>query len=411
MMAAVKLHEGPQNAIAKRKQTLVDYARCKSMESKGEKPDKRTLEDSQLFGALNEQLKIDLPRLYQLTARLIQACLACHLDIQKEWMWTWENKLRPVIDKFPQSIAEIEPNFIRQFEACLTSLSTLTMCNGSLLADVGDLLSPSASLMNDSTYSRAPSVSARTLSVGSELSHGGGVSGGLTPDKSRSARGSLSMSPMLPPEAVASSLTGARSSSTGPRRSNSSISQRQQNLGAPPDGTLPARMPSGTSRYSGKRVPTLGRPAEPVPSPSYNKRYSTDTFNQSPRPGSGASYFMGQPDYSGNNHHHRYSEMYSSTMSTADNMSTYQGYSGSSTPRSAAEGSTPVLFVAASLFEFNIDRARKESGYPYLTYVQGEVFDVLSQKGELWLARNQDDATGSLGWIWEQHFVILSQEA
>ncbi len=34
-----------------------------------------------------------------------------------------------------------------------------------------------------------------------------------------------------------------------------------------------------------------------------------------------------------------------------------------------------VLFLAASVYEFNIDRARKEAGYPYLTYVAGEVRD------------------------------------
>ena len=68
-----------------------------------------------------------------------------------------------------------------------------------------------------------------------------------------------------------------------------------------------------------------------------------------------------------------------------------------------------VMFVCASLFEFSIDKTRKEHGYPYLTYVQGEVFDVVAQKGELWLAKNQDDAGNALGWIWEQHFVILSQ--
>lgn len=36
-----------------------------------------------------------------------------------------------------------------------------------------------------------------------------------------------------------------------------------------------------------------------------------------------------------------------------------------------------VLFLAASLFEFNIDRSRKEAGYPYLTYVPGEVSTFL----------------------------------
>lgn len=84
--------------------------------------------------------------------------------------------------------------------------------------------------------------------------------------------------------------------------------------------------------------------------------------------------------------------------------------SASNSSRQPATDATAVLFVCASLFEFNIDKARKEGGYPYLTYVQGEVFDVVAQKGELWLAKNQDDSSNGLGWIWEQHFVILSQD-
>jgi len=71
----------------------------------------------------------------------------------------------------------------------------------------------------------------------------------------------------------------------------------------------------------------------------------------------------------------------------------------------------PILFLAASLFEFNIDRSRKEAGYPYLTYVPGEIFDVIGEKGELWLAKNQDDQTGLVGWIWEKHFAKLVPDA
>ena len=37
-----------------------------------------------------------------------------------------------------------------------------------------------------------------------------------------------------------------------------------------------------------------------------------------------------------------------------------------------------------------------------MVYTQGEVFDVVAQKGELWLGKNQDDPTGRLGWLWEQ---------
>jgi hypothetical protein len=67
-----------------------------------------------------------------------------------------------------------------------------------------------------------------------------------------------------------------------------------------------------------------------------------------------------------------------------------------------------VLFLVASIYEFNIDRARREGGYPYLTYVAGEIFDVIGEKGELWLAKNQDDPTCQVGWIWNKHFAKLA---
>lgn len=40
-----------------------------------------------------------------------------------------------------------------------------------------------------------------------------------------------------------------------------------------------------------------------------------------------------------------------------------------------------------------------------LTYNQ--IFDVVAQKGELWLAKNQDDSTNTIGWIWEKHFARI----
>lgn len=64
-----------------------------------------------------------------------------------------------------------------------------------------------------------------------------------------------------------------------------------------------------------------------------------------------------------------------------------------------------MLFLATSLFEFNIEPTRLEAGFPYLTYVTGEIFDVFAVKGELWLAMNQDDREGRVGWIWEKHFA------
>jgi hypothetical protein len=81
-------------------------------------------------------------------------------------------------------------------------------------------------------------------------------------------------------------------------------------------------------------------------------------------------------------------------------------------PGTPADPDEPeVLFLAASLFEFNIAHDRREGGIPYLVYVPGEIFDVIGMKGELWLARNQDDPTRTVGWIWEKHFArILPEE-
>ncbi|CAK7223036.1 hypothetical protein SBRCBS47491_005065 [Sporothrix bragantina] len=66
-----------------------------------------------------------------------------------------------------------------------------------------------------------------------------------------------------------------------------------------------------------------------------------------------------------------------------------------------------VLWLAASLFEFNIE-TKHEAGYPYLTYQAGEIFDVIAEKGELWLAKNQDDPNDLVGWIWSKHFAKLA---
>jgi len=73
-------------------------------------------------------------------------------------------------------------------------------------------------------------------------------------------------------------------------------------------------------------------------------------------------------------------------------------------------GGYNVLYLAASLFEFNISATKTEAGYPYLTYQAGEIFDVIGEKGELWLAKNQDDPSNRVGWIWSKHFARLATD-
>ncbi|KAH0337096.1 hypothetical protein KCU81_g8260, partial [Aureobasidium melanogenum] len=397
MLECLKLYAGPQHLIAKRKKRVADYARLQAMQQKGQKPDAKTAEAAEVYEALNEQLKLDLPRLYTLQSELVRACLNTHVYLQSQWWWLWKEKLAPVVDFAYARYADIEPEFAGEYEFVHSQVLSLGVCNGALLADTFNFLSPQTTLVGDETVSsqastRRPSIlpnGHRTMSIGSENQPL------FTPSDFNKSFNSAMASPVLP--------DSGQPGYYGRMRSSSSLSTRGRtpSVGASQNNSLPpSRMPSVVPKasFSASRPSTAQRPADLK---SMSSRMSFDTAKRSPsvRPGSAVSSQTQQQEP-------RFSGMFNSAMPMSDAPVS----PGPMSPQHAPMD-TPVMFVAASLFEFNIDRARREAGYPYLTYVEGEVFDVVAQKGELWLAKNQDDPTNSLGWIWEQHFVILSQES
>ncbi|GAB7359439.1 hypothetical protein MBLNU230_g6087t1 [Neophaeotheca triangularis] len=456
MIQCIKLHEGPQNAIAQRKKRIVDYAKCQSIEKRGEKPDKKTKEASDRYEALNDELKIGLPKLYRLTGVLVQKCLECFITIQSDWLDTWRRKLEPVLDpsELPTTTEDIEPAFRPDYEAVKAKLLELGICNGSLLADSYNFLSPTSTITGDSSEQsslKRPSTlnEKRTMSLSSDASpsfeysrpHSGGyVSGSYSSDVPPLPNGGRmrSNSSMSGRASGMPSLTPASTSSTQRPWSNSNTMVNSV-TGMTPTSSFSA-LAGNNSRPSTANPPTSYSSQAPA---SYGLPPRT-SFDQTNTRASNNSYFTARPDLPHSNtdpyNNTRFSGIFNSALPPSESNSP----PGASTPAQAtpplsrasstinhsnnqkhlisrrntgsneipqASSSEPnVLFVCASLFEFNIDKARKEGGYPYLTYVQGEVFDVIAQKGELWLARNQDDANGTLGWIWEQHFVILSQE-
>lgn len=69
-----------------------------------------------------------------------------------------------------------------------------------------------------------------------------------------------------------------------------------------------------------------------------------------------------------------------------------------------------ILYSAVSIFESNHAHERREGGIPYLNYVVGEVFDVISIKGEFLLACKQNDNTKTVGLILEKHIDRIWSE-
>jgi len=418
MTTLLKLQDGPQKLMQKRNKRLMDYARFKGIKDRGDKPDKKTQEQGEQFVALNETLKDEIPKLFSLTGTLVEACLNNFVEIQAQWHTIWRKKLSSTLDQhsLPKHISQIREQFSADFAYAEASALSLGICNGSMLADAVNLvsfLSPSTTIVGNGTSSpRRPSTINSSRHRG--LSLNSDVSPSLPhPDFGLRHSGSFTFSPMTE---YAPPLSGGQHgpnqlSSNGRIRAGSGVSSRDPST---PDMSGGHRsFSANTPASSNAARPSTGQGRSTEPSPSL-PRLSVDTpaFNRlssdSPavtRPASGSTYFSTTQD----NHvrasspaGRHSSSFFSSALPMSDS------------PRSQtpADGHGQkvfnIIFLAASVYEFNIDRARKEAGYPYLTYVAGEIFDVLGEKGELWLAKNQDDATNQVGWIWCKHFAKLA---
>lgn len=404
--------------MQKRNKRLLDYARYKAIKDRGDKPDKKTQEQGDQFVALNETLKDEIPKLISLTGKLGEACSNNIIQLQAQWYIVWRRKLSAVLDSYsvPERVSQIVDQFTSDFAYAEASVLTLGICNGSLVnesVNLVGLLSPSTTLVGDDNSSVGHSV--RSLKVRHRgLSLNSDVSPSLPqPDFGLRHSGSFTFSPLAEyaPQLPAAPQHGPNQlSSNGRMRAGSGVSSRDP---ATPDMTGGNRSYTANTPASFDVArPSTAHARSTEPSPSL-PRLSVDTpaftLLGSTSPGetqraSGSTYFSATQDNHvrapspGGRHS---SSLFSSALPMSD----------SPRPQTPAEGPNPrefnVMFLVASVYEFDVDRTRLEAGYPYLTYGPGEIFDVFGARGECWLAKNQDDATNKIGWIWSKHFARL----
>lgn len=371
--------------MKKRDKRLMDYARFKSIKERGDKPDKKTAEQGEQFVALNETLKDELPKLYSLTAKLMEACLKNFVQIQTTWFHRLQEKLTPLVDAFPDDIQKLVDDWSATFNFSEAQVLSLGVCNGSLLADA-------VNLVNFNTPSTGATISSprRPSTVNSASTRVGSTMEETSPKASYDF--SSGAHPFQSP-----SIDSQSQLSHGRMRADSSYSGRA----APEAPEIPRSqiLQQITSASAGPVPPSSVSQTESFPSLprlSLDSPFLADVIGSS----SSATKVDEEPPTSPAG---RYSGFFSSAMPMSDNPQ-----EDGAAPEGSASKEPTVLFLAASIYEFNIDRARREAGYPYLTYVAGEIFDVIAEKGELWLAKNQDDPTHQVGWIWNKHFAKLS---
>ena len=422
MQTLVKLHEGPQKLMHKRNKRLPDYTRYKALKDRGDKPDKKTTEQGEQFLAVNETLKDEVPKLFDLTNKLMGRCLSNFVQLQFKWLRLWKLKLKQAIDipsaaqdgDFHDELVRVVKGFTQDFAFYEGQATSLAVCNGALLNETPNLI-PFAS----------PATSSGTAIGEPSLSGDGVISPRVGPsfDSRRTHSISSEQSPVLPqPDFGDTRVNGGffpigDAAATGPASQRQTSSNRNR-AASNVSNTTPQtpHVPGSWRSFSNSTTPVNSTPgrhanippsrtiADPSPSlrPSMESsrmyRLSDESGLTRPSPANMTpSSYARSTSPSGN----RFSGYFSSAMPMSDSPPT-------ESPTHTPAKDYNVIFLAASVYEFNIDRARKEAGYPYLTYVAGEIFDVIGEKGELWLAKNQDDRTNMVGWIWNKHFVKLA---
>ncbi|EFQ87421.1 hypothetical protein CFE70_005779 [Pyrenophora teres f. teres 0-1] len=413
-----------QKTIEQRKKYLLYYVKHKQAIDRSEKVDPDLEESANKFITINDTLKHELPLLYERTKGLMRTLMTLFMCLQKDWYKTCSKKILPLLESEPQHTTSLRydlESYVERFNCDYKPMqdlaSKLGIINRNLLIDISNMTSPVPTLSSDGGGSSRNSSSRRTESVGSEASimdSRNRNSGGYAPrshprsidNPPRSNPAGPAYPTLYPPNAAGrtgpgpTSLREARALSPSSDNSEATIMHRERRNTGPSrsnhnymglDGSVDIEhSPSAANAFDfpPQLGPSFLQPIQPI-----SHAISTPQSQPASLPGSS-----------------RASGVFNSALPMSD--SPLRG-SVEDLPSTPAETDEPeVLFLAASLFEFNIAHDRREGGIPYLVYVPGEIFDVIGMKGELWLARNQDDSTKTVGWIWEKHFArILPEDA
>ena len=391
----------PKGLIMKREKKIVDYNQAKNKKDRGEKLDRKMIERMEQWEAINVEVKQRMRKLLASSTDLVQSCLKVLVQLHMGWLAVVEQKFAAAMAIPIDGLEHLDlvKEWQEDFDFQHAFAMSLGICNGSLLAEAMNLMSfltPGSTMTGEESprHSSWNSGAKRSISINSEVDTGARYG-----DGPRSSHGDFP--PQGSPFGQNSARNRATSLASGRTARTPEMSGRGTGLSVnlPNGGPLarPGTSPGRTEESStgAPRVsldapsPSLGNFR--VPSPARPGSAST-FFSAAPGPSNYAS----QPISGG-------SSIFSSAMPLSDSpeMERNPGVG-------MGEDEPEVLFTAASVYEFNIDRARQEGGIPYLTYVAGEIFDVIGERGELWLARNQDDPNRQVGWIWNKHFAKLA---
>lgn len=348
--SVIQLYGPPSLAMKKRNKRRLDYEKYLTIKGQGKKVDEKLTELVDQYEALNETLKLELPKLSSCTIHLGIICLAQFLHIQIEWYGIWQEKVRAVLEdnQVPNDIGDIVSTFHRDFQFAEARIQELGIVNGTFLTGT---TKPRTSQSTSTPFANDPKGRTSNLSSRSRgLSFNGERSPALPTPEFEKTRHS-------------GNFTGSSAAQLGYQSASHSSHSRSGSLTpGTPDPAFGSR-----SHTANLARPNTGRSDSGTPRPSnefnsQNRRESGSTTN------SGYRHIDGPPQTM-----RPFSGLFHSAMPLPDGPEDSQRSSRASSRDRNVSGGYNILYLAASLFEFNISATKSEAGYPYLTYQAGEV--------------------------------------
>lgn len=342
--------------MKKRAKRRLDYEKCMQLKNAGKKVDKQLSELVEQYEALNETLKKELPKLSSLTAKVGNICLGKFVAIQTGWYAVWKEKVKaPLQDaSHVPEWADIISAFQTDFRLMEEEAMTIGILNPALRVRSSQSTTDDSASTFSKTRSRPGDLTPRNrgLSINSDS-----IPSLPTPGfaKRNSGHNNFAVSPSMPSP-----------NHSYYRDYYSGISSHSRGGSSPITPTVP---PVSTTMAAPPR-PSTGRsyePASAAPRPSgestgmqssaggHSRRESSSTYN-SPYPAQDQRRFSG---------------LFHSALPLPDGDE--KDRSRASSRERPTNSRYNVLWLAASLFEFNIATTKIEAGYPYLTYQAGEV--------------------------------------
>lgn len=354
----IKAYSNPSLAMKKRTKRRADYDKSMQLKKSGKKLDKQLTECVEQYEALNDALKKELPKLSALTEQVGKICLGNLVNIQTQWWSIWKDKVKVVLEN-PQvpEISEIVSAFSRDYKFQEDQISLLSILNPSSTprpsqSSIDELPSKLRSRPSDLSSMRG-----RGLSVNSDI-----APSLPTPDFAKRHSGQFTASPSVtsipsPHQFYYRDYYAGTSSNTP----GGSATPNSTDVSA---GFRPPAAPS-LRPGTGQSYDSSGIPRQSTESNVQTKRYSNSQH---------VSGYQSPPETSQTQ---RYSGLFNSALPMSDTAERSMRQSRASSRASSRErqpiNGYNVMWLAASLFEFNIETTKVEAGYPYLTYQAGEV--------------------------------------